>query len=499
MTYDVILFTDCNTRLYHAKTLGVHRIATELRNHGYSVKVLDFLGEWLKEPATLFQLLKTIIGPNTLFVGFSGVFLSDGISKSPKSFKEYAYGTWSGWPASQEKKKIFFQALRRFFPHVKLVYGGINTDFQISFVAQDVDYIIKGLADTTIIELADHLSKGTPLKYMLKNGTKIIDYDTKALGFNFAHSRVDYVPEDNIMPGQVLPIETSRGCLFKCAFCDFPLIGRKKGDPDYHKTVDIMAQELRYNWENYQVNRYMIVDDTFNETTGKIENLLRARDLAGVDFRFSAFIRADLIGRYPEQIKLLSELGMVTCILGIETFDAESGKAIGKSTAPERMKEILYQMKDQPNPPQIQSGFIIGLPNDNPETLDRWIPWLDDPSCPIDKIHTNTLQLLDTSDISLHPEKYGYTIIDQEKRVWKNKHWTQHDADAYMTQWQTRWWDNSRLRPAGWEYMGFIETGYTEEYLKNVTLDQFDWDDVNAKRHAKWLRYRDLVLDYELK
>jgi hypothetical protein len=497
MKYDIILFTDCNTRLYHAKTLGVHRIATELRDHGYSVKILDFLSSWLKEPATLFKLLNSIIGPNTLFIGFSGVFLSNGLSKNPKSFKEYVEALWTGWPDVDEKRQIFFQAVRKMFPQVKLVYGGISTDGQIKTVAPGLDYVIRGLADNTVIDLANHLRNGTPLKFMLSHGTKIIDYDTKALSFDFAHSRVEYVPEDNIVQGQVLPIETSRGCLFKCSFCDFPLIGRKKGDPDYHKTVDVIAGELKKNWEDHRVSSYMIIDDTFNETTGKIENLLRARDLAGVDMKFSAFIRADLLGRYPEQIKLLNDLGMITCILGIETFDAESGKAIGKSTAPERIKEILYMMKDQTNPPQIQSGFIIGLPNDNPKTLEQWLPWIDDPNCPIDKIHSNTLQLGSGSDISVNPEKYGYTITNPQTGAWANKHWTQQEADEYITQWQRRWWDNGRLRLAGWEYMGFLEAGYTEQQLKNTTLDKLDWNDVRLRRQSKWENYRDQVLAYE--
>ena len=42
MTYDVIMFTDVAAQYGHIKPLGAYRLASELRAHGYSVKVIDY-------------------------------------------------------------------------------------------------------------------------------------------------------------------------------------------------------------------------------------------------------------------------------------------------------------------------------------------------------------------------------------------------------------------------------------------------------------------------
>ena len=74
MKYNVLLFTDQIARFWHIKALGAYRVANELRNHGYTVKVIDYAGLWVADSSLLLKILNNLIGPNTLFVGFSTTF-----------------------------------------------------------------------------------------------------------------------------------------------------------------------------------------------------------------------------------------------------------------------------------------------------------------------------------------------------------------------------------------------------------------------------------------
>ena len=502
--YDVILFTDMNARFWHVRSLGAYKVATELRKNGFSVKVIDFFKRWLESPREFHDLLKKFIGPNTLFIGFSGTFFSiiqPDHNKSKFDYKDYQ-NELNPWPVDSEKINLHFKYIKKQYPHIKLVYGGVTQDYQVAQCAPTVDYVVRGLADNTAIELAKSLKHHTPLKYKPSGpGARILDHDVTASGFDFANSSTVFCKDDDLWFGEIMPFESSRGCLFRCAFCDYPLVGRKKSDPKYHKNVDVIAAEWKSNFEDHGISTYMMVDDTFNETTEKIEDLLRARDLSGVDIKFSAYIRADLVNRFPEQIKLLNNLGLETAFFGIESLYQPSAHCIGKSSNPNKIKETLYQLKSDwtGNPLLIQGSFIIGLPEDNPDTLATWLPWVDSHDCPIDMVQLNVLSINDNSEISRNPEKFGYTVIQNPfNKKWKNRYWDQPAVHEFVTAHMTTYWNSGRLRVAGWDYMGLVNIGFDHEYLRKTTLNQLVPEQVQLKNTNLWNVYKSKVLQQAL-
>ena len=55
---------------------------------------------------------------------------------------------------------------------------------------------------------------------------------------------------DCIQTGETLPLEISRGCIFKCKFCRYPYIGKTKND--FSKSIDNVVEELEYNYNNFK-------------------------------------------------------------------------------------------------------------------------------------------------------------------------------------------------------------------------------------------------------
>lgn len=506
MAYDAVIFTDMNTKFWHSKPLGAYRVATELRKNGFGTKVLDYFGNWINDPESLFAMLDLIVDDRTLFLGFSGVFFTPNKqagSEIIRRWQDYEdMGELTTWPLPLETMQGLFAQIRARWPNIKLIYGGTSSDRKMKDLTADMDFIVKGLADTTVIQLAKHLRDGMPLKYMPSGGrAKVIDHDTAARGFDFRHSLVEYVPQDHIVPGEVLTLETSRGCLFKCSFCGYPLIGRKKGDPDYHKTVQSIAHELRKNWQEYGVDTYMFVDETFNETTSKIENVLRARDLAGIDLKFGCYLRVDLLARYPEQLSLLKQLGLVSAFMGIESFYKPSAMAIGKSVHPEKVKSMLFKMKQSIPGIKLIGGLIIGLPHDTPETLETWVPWVISQDCPIDMPRFNPLYVDGTnSDIMKNPADYGYTLYHDEgsgKLMWRNQWWNQTQAREYALAAMEKCWDTGRIRLATWDLLGMHNYGYSSDDFDDLTIDRLDFAAIAKQKQLQWLNYQNMAFVYE--
>jgi hypothetical protein len=513
MSYNIVLFTDMDTRFWHVKPVGAYRLATELRKNGYSVKVIDFLARWLEDPKEFHKLIKKIVSDQTLFIGFSGTFFIDNSTRNNTvtNWQEYYnYGKKiQVWPTSPDQMSIHFKWIKKLFPQIKLVYGvvfsnifygGTLSTLSLSMLYNEIDYIIKGAnADNTIVELANYLSKGTPLKYMPTLGhAKIIDHVNTSTSFNFPDSVVSYLPEDNVIPGEVLFIETARGCMFKCSFCSYPLLGRKKSDLAYHKTVESLAKEFKSNFENHQVNTYMFVDETFNETTDKIQEVIRARDLSGVDISFSCYLRTDLIARFPEQILLLKNLGIKTAFLGIESLYEPSARAIGKGCDPETIKDTIQKMKDTWGPEvKILGSFIVGLPEDNPETLATWVDWVADKNCPIDYPFFGILSLEKDglAEINKDPARFGYSIADNHQ--WSNRHWNQSQATEYAFDIMQQFWQAGRLGIAGWDLLGYQNLGYDWAELSQLTVNELDFELLQQKKQQQWRLYKDAVFNYE--
>lgn len=490
---------------WHAKSAGPYRLATELRNHGYRVKVVDFFGYWLQNPKDLFELLDSIIGDQTLFIGFSAVFYSK-FRKTVKieSWNDLKDPPLDTWPLDEDKMAVYFAWIKKNWPNIKLVYGGILETSDIpDTLLHSMDFIIKGLADNTIVELAHHLSKKTALRYMKsKSQARLINHDMRAQTFDFPHSRIDYQVEDHVMPGEILPMETSRGCLFKCSFCDYPLIGRKKNDPEYHKKTKIMSEEFARNYAQFQTNKYFFVDDTFNESTNKIEQILQARNLSGVDIEFMAYIRIDLLNRYPEQMHLLKELGIKSCFLGLESLNPASARAIGKSTDIENVKKTIWKFKDICPDLTIMAGFIAGLPHDTADTIDKWSQWLFEKTCPVNSFRFMALDIRGFSSIAKDPASFGYTMSGDPTNHWYNQHWDHQQARKYSASIMQRAWESQRLGIAGFDYMGVQNMGFDPEQLQHLLktpINQLDFDLLEQKRQQQWGLYRETLLNYEQK
>lgn len=502
MSYDVILFTDSIDRSWHAKPLGAYRLSSELRKHGYSVIVFDFFKYWLHDIVSLRLLLSKIVSDNTLFIGFSGVFF--GIPNvSDKEHYDYIdhrrerFTFRSDWPVDDDVINKFIKLIRLHYPHVKLAYGG-SFHPKDETLTDKMDYVVTGFGDKPIIELANHLRNRSSLKYMPRGRCKIIDYDIKGLTFDFPNSKTIFELDDNVIHGEVLPMETSRGCLFKCSFCNYPLIGRKKGDLDYLKKPEIITEELASNYKNFGINKYMMVDDTFNETTEKIETLLRARDKSGVDIKFSAYIRVDLLARFPEQLDLLKELGLQSAFLGIESLHWPSAKAVGKGIHPDKVKQTLEVMRNKWNyDVSLHGSFIVGLPFDSPDNIDPWVNWVLSNECPLNSFDFNVLGLWqphESTDLAKNPEKYGYKVNVAERK-WENSYWTSSDASKYAVETMKYAWSSGRLKVGNWDIMGMQNLGYKFNDLIHTPMKDLNRRDIKEKIISLWNDYKNNILN----
>ena len=137
---------------------------------------------------------------------------------------------------------------------------------------------------------------------------------------------------------------------------------------------------------------------------------------------FWAYIRVELLYKFPEQIGLLGQMGLKACFFGLESLYDPAAKSIGKGMGIDKVLSTLQDAKDAwGKASSLHGSFIIGLPHETQNTADEWTNMLIEGETPLDTISCNRLYLIPEkvmrskntskvffSDFELNKSMYGY-------------------------------------------------------------------------------------------
>lgn len=416
------------------------RLANHLRQHGYHVKCL---WAWNDYDTKIEQHIK----PGLLMIGLSATVLSR---------RDHEGNLLPlGIPIAE-----FNQRCRRWkelAPGCKIVVGGgqiaYMNDEQLRRLIE-VDYFVTGQGESSGVHLLDRLkSKSAPR-------TKTIEppviLDDRTHGYQeFSSSVNTWAPEDAVQPGEPLPLEIARGCIFHCSFCQYDILGKKANDFTRHPTL--IEQELRRNYEFFGTQDYTVLDDLINDSEEKVDSIYDITQRLGFPIRFIGYARLDLFRRFPETIKKLKASGLYGAIFGIESVNDASARAVGKGLGISRIQEGLDAIAEVYDDRFLGLAcMILGLPHDNGNIKHDVMTWIRDPkvnrvikNLSVQALTINTRQPY--SDIEKDPNKFGYTI---ERRSRSNiraagMEWKLPDYDIHQAQEDARWiyQEMSRFRP----------------------------------------------------
>ena len=464
-----------------SKYAGTFRIATELRNHGYSVQCID-LSSYDSVDKEFLEVMDNLIGDNTLWIGISTTFMHRVFDypyyKSQSTFdKKYAQN-----PEISKNIEFFVDYVKQRNPNTKLVAGGSRRFMLDKFGFK----IFRMNSDTEIIEYTDYLAKKTS-KLRLDFLNSVVDGSEFK---NFTESQILYQKNDIIAPLDTLPIEISRGCIFKCKFCSFPLNGKKKGE--WVKQSHILLDEFNRNYDLHGVTDYVFSDDTYNDSEEKVKRLYDdVYSKLNFKLNFTTYIRLDLMMRFPSTVDYLKESGLKSAIFGIETLNHKSAKAIGKGLDPALQIQFVEEIKkNQFKDILTYSGFIMGLPNDTPDDLLAMEEFLFSDKNKLDDFIVEPLFIIPShidnvnktfySEFDLEYEKYGYECYEQiEDFAFTEIRWKNHvtgmsfdESFAFSRRLNAQVKKSSKYKVGGFGYAWFRSIGVNSQDLMTLSRSE---------------------------
>lgn len=425
MSFDVIFITDTSSSdIGWQRGYGAHRLANHLRLYNYKCLVIDFSSAM--DLKTWHQICELAITDKTKILAISTTWLP---FKVPYKAEKFSAKTEENFTSSffHGNYDVWLETAKKYNKDLKVVVGGPKIDCYDDIPA---DHFMKGLGETQFIDL---LQSNEPMP-------KLIEHDTKCLkdSWDWKESFTAYTDYDFIKPNEAMTLETSRGCRFRCSFCSYPLIGQKNM-MDFMKYQDVLYQELMSNYEKYKIDTYWVADDTFNDSTDKLEYLLEVTRNLPFKLNLRAYVRADVVAVNPQQIDMLKELGLRYAWIGIDSFHPEAAKMIGKGMAKEKRMDIMMRMRESwGDDVEIAASYIVGLPHEDSKYVrDVAYEWLIKDDSPIDSIRFMPLELMpknilpnmNRSLIDLNYEKWGYSF-GERLGVWEKNDET--DIKTYL-------------------------------------------------------------------
>ena len=344
------------------RSTGPYRIATELRSAGYTCQVIDYIMDF--NFIDTIKAFKKAIGPDTKVLGVSSTFLYEGIKywQDAKDLEKYGDTRFPVTLTSQIQKIIDIAKL--ISPSIRIVIGGAQAYWH---TYPNVDAIFTGYSDLSFIEYLKYIDGKNPFFRFSTNEQGIMKVDESLIPkkFDFQNSYTVYHESDGVRSGEALAIEISRGCIFKCKFCAYPMGGKKKND--YIKFSNTLREEFIRNYNEHGTTKYLYTDDTHNESVEKLQMMVDIVQSLPFKLEYWAYIRLDLIHAYPEQYQLLKDGGLASAYFGIETLNYESAKAIGKGLHPDKVLNELEIFADRMPDVFTSASVICGLPFETKE------------------------------------------------------------------------------------------------------------------------------------
>jgi len=459
---------------------GAHRIASHMRGTGeWDIEVVDYTEAW--SIPHLKQFIESRVSSKTKFVACS-TFFTFSVSKQEPVIV----------PRVVQKQNAIMKFVKQKYPHITTLVGGNKL---VNLLHHECDYHVVGQGEHAMVALCDHLIGKNlvapkvkvvrnPYNFIFKaydREYRIIDAKRDYPAFPLRHAKTLYEERDFIQPDEVLTTELARGCKFKCTFCDYDPLGVKG---DQTRDAQDFREELIDNYERWGVTKYLLTDETSNDSTSKIKKFAEVAKSLPFQPQFHGFVRADLLtSRKDADWDNMLDMGFTSMGMGVESFNHASGKSIKKGMDPLRIKEGLLESEEyfranvrDGNHYAANLTMIAGLPHETYDTLDETERWLN--KYWKNQVGMNALYISEfankdpngfdaVSEFEKDPGKYGYTFRNKtfEDKITERYYWLLWDAKSPIPE-----------NPSMLEMRNYLNPDYVSSLSKQALSNTHNYD-----------------------
>jgi radical SAM superfamily enzyme YgiQ (UPF0313 family) len=261
--------------------------------------------------------------------------------------------------------------VKQISPNTKVVLGGPHVHIfpRETIKLPGVDFLVQGEGEHTFVKLLENIDKldalgQVPGLVFQRNGRVIntgispLIQDLDKLGFPARHM-VDLSKYTSLLgkDDKITTMFTSRGCPFRCTFCDRPYSPVISGFR--WRSAKHVADEME-ECINLGIKEAFIYDDTFTVRKDRVFAL--CEEIKRRKLKFTWDVRAHVNTVSPELLRAMREAGCERVHYGVEAGNNRILKVIQKNTTVKRVKQVVQWTKDANM--EVLAYFMIGHPTE---------------------------------------------------------------------------------------------------------------------------------------
>jgi radical SAM superfamily enzyme YgiQ (UPF0313 family) len=257
---------------------------------------------------------------------------------------------------------------------IPVIMGGPHVSFLTEEALGHSDFVIRGEGEEALLAFFDAWEgkaeyENVPNLSFKANG-KIIHNpmgpsttDLDKLPFPDL-SQLKFNPKD-LAGYRTIPMQTSRGCPFDCAFCSVTSMFGKRYR--FRSTQNIIDELRLYNDKK---NIIFFYDDNFAANPKHTKELLYAMIEENFKFKWTTQVRVD-VAKDLELVKLMKRAGCHTLYIGFESVNPDSLKEMKKKQTVEEIKYAVKVLKRHKI--HIHGMFVYGFDEDDWKTVKKTV------------------------------------------------------------------------------------------------------------------------------
>lgn len=278
--------------------------------------------------------------------------------------------------------------------HIKIALGGYHATLMYKEITQSkdgayFDLIFRGESDLSFNEAMTKLEDGEDLKSVdglsFKKDGKFIHNKKRELEnldrIKLPDRNARLWNECNVLRVPFDLIESSRGCLLSCNFCNI----RKMYGKSYRTYETQRVIKDIENAKKAGTGMLLFTDDNITADVGKFEHLLDEIITHGHnDIIYGVQASSTGIASSERLVQKMSRAGFAIVYLGMENASKQNLKALNKGDIVKKSEQAVKFLRR--NNILVVAGLIIGNPDDDYDSIEKTIKFASDLKCDFEGI-----------------------------------------------------------------------------------------------------------------
>jgi radical SAM superfamily enzyme YgiQ (UPF0313 family) len=340
-----------------APNVGIASIAAVLEKEGITVGIVDAAAENLSFDQVIHRI---------------------------KKFTPDIVGAGGQTPVSHRSLHIFRRVKKEINPRIYTIAGGPHFSFtekESLSECPELDIVIRGEAEMTVLELCRALEQGKNLE------------DVKGITFRNPKGEILSTPDREPIPdldtlpfpawhlfpyrnyhwagNRLLGITSSRGCAFKCPHC----ITWKVHKGVRYRKPERIVEEMCWVKKNFGIDTFFFHDDQTFTRREQLEEFLNELEKAKERLYWYFETREDTFLGYRDLWKRMRDLGMFKVALGLETPNPVLREFYGKKAYRQKEIEEMLAYLEKELDVLVAIYLLFGCPQDTEATIHETIKY----------------------------------------------------------------------------------------------------------------------------